>query len=177
MICIVNENNMIINIVNSDVVSADDERPFYSWNQLWEPYTDIEPFEYARQRYIQTVSTEFARRRDVVRFLEIDGMTYGFDCATDDITNFFAAKDALRDDLAAWGGTGAEPKSFYKIWLNETEKGNTELTMQQMIFIQKTVRASQLEAYAWYENIKAALLAVTEAKGKSKLKEIYPLED
>lgn len=176
MICVLDKNNKIINIVNTDIITADNERPFYPWNRLWDQYTDIEPFDYAKNRYIDAAGAEFARRRDATRFIDIGGATYGFDCAVDDITNFFATKDALRDDLDAWDSSGEEPKTFYKVWLSETEKGNTELTMQQMVLVQKTVRASQLEAYAWYGQIKAALLSVTEAKGKEKLEEIYQME-
>lgn len=176
MICVLNDDNKIINIVNVDVTTADNERQYYPWNKLWEQYTDVEPFDYAKNRYIKAAGDEFARRRDATRFIDIGGATYGFDCATEDITNFFAAKDALRDDLDAWNSSGEEPKTFYKVWLSETEKGNAELTMQQMGLIQKTVRASQLEAYAWYGQIKAALLSVTEAKGKEKLEEIYQME-
>ena len=176
MICILDENNKIINIVNAEYPVENNERPFYPWNRLWEQYTDIEPFDYAKNRYINAAGAEFANRRDEVRWIEIADVTYGFDCATEDITNFFAAKDALRDDLDAWDSSGEEPKTFYKVWLSETEKGNTELTMQQMVLVQKTVRASQLEAYAWYGQIKAALLSVTEAEGKEKLEEIYPME-
>lgn len=174
MICVVDENNRIINIINSDITTGENERIYYPWCQLWERYTDTEPFEYIQQRYIAAARAEFARRRDAVRFIDVVGATYGFDCTTEDITNFFAAKDALRDDLDAWDGVGVAPKTFYKVWLSETEKGNTELTMQQMVLVQKTVRASQLEAYAWYGQIKSALLSVTE--GKEKLEEIYPME-
>ena len=38
-----------------------------------------------------------------------------------------------------------------------------------------TVRSSQLAAYAWYEDIKAKLLAVTEVEGKAKLEEVFPI--
>lgn len=176
MICIVDAGNRIINIINNNFIAADNERQYYPWNQLWEPYTDIEPFPYAQQRYIKAAGVEFVRRRDMVRFIDVGGATYGFDCTTEDITNFIAGKDALQDDLDAWGGVGVEPKTFYKVWLSETDKGETMLDMQQLILVQKAVRASQLEAYAWYGQIKAALLSVTETEGKEKLEEIYPME-
>ena len=38
-----------------------------------------------------------------------------------------------------------------------------------------TVRNSQLAAYVWYEDIKAKLIAVTEAEGKEKLEEVFPI--
>lgn len=50
MICIVDDNNKIINIINSPYPSADNERPYYPWNNLWDTYTDVEPPRYANQR-------------------------------------------------------------------------------------------------------------------------------
>lgn len=55
MICIVDENNKIINIVNSPYPSADNEREYHPWNELWEQYTDVEPLEYACQRKLKEV--------------------------------------------------------------------------------------------------------------------------
>lgn len=53
MICIVDKNNKIINIVNSPYPVADNERPYHPWNNLWETYTDVEPVKYTNQREAQ----------------------------------------------------------------------------------------------------------------------------
>lgn len=53
MICILNESNQIINIVNAEYPVENNERLFYPWNRLWEQYTDVEPFDYAKNRYIK----------------------------------------------------------------------------------------------------------------------------
>lgn len=172
MICIVDGNNQITNIVNTDIITAENERQFYPWCQLWGQYTATEPLSYAQQRYISAAGAEFARKRDTVRFVELEGVTYGFDCASEDITNFFAAKDSLRDELDAWDGSGEEPKTFYKVWLTETEKGGARFTMEQLKAVQTTVRTGQLEAYAWYGDIKARLEA---AVTKEELEEIFPM--
>lgn len=50
MICIVDENNQIINIVDLPYPSALNERPYNPWNNLWDTYTDVEPPEYEYQR-------------------------------------------------------------------------------------------------------------------------------
>lgn len=50
MICIVDENNKIINIINAYYPSADNEREYHPWNELWKEYTDVEPLEYTNQR-------------------------------------------------------------------------------------------------------------------------------
>lgn len=167
MICVVDENDKIINIVDAVYPIEDNERLFYPWNQLWEQYTDIEPFEYARSRYINEAGTEFAKRRDEIRWVEIDGSTYGFDCAVDDITNFMAAYTPLM--VKQDGETG------YKVWLDKEKKGLVMLGYAGMQKAYDTVRSSQLAAYAWYEDIKTKLIAVTEAEGKEKLEEVFPI--
>ena len=81
MICVLNDDNKIINILNVDITTADNERQYYPWNRLWEQYTDVEPFDYAKNRYINAAGAEFANRRDEVRLIEFAGGTYGFDCS------------------------------------------------------------------------------------------------
>lgn len=167
MLCIVDENNQIINIVNATDPIRGNERLFFSWNRLWEQYADIEPFDYAKNRYIDAAGAEFAKRRDEVRWIEIAGVTYGFDCAIDDITNFMAAYTPLMVNQD--GETG------YKVWLDKDKKGLVKLDYAGMTKAYDTVRSSQLAAYAWYEDIKAKLLAVTKAEGKEKLEEVFPI--
>lgn len=167
MICAVDDKNIIINIINTDYISAENERPCYPWNQLWNQYTDIEPFDYAKNRYINAAGAEFANRRDEVRWIEIADVTYGFDCAPEDITNFMAAYTPIM--VKQDGETG------YKVWLDKDKKGLVMLNYAGMKKAYDTVRSSQLAAYAWYEDIKAKLIAVTEAEGKEKLEEVFPI--
>lgn len=56
MICVVDENNKITNIINSPYPVADNERIYYPWSSLWEQYTDVEPLKYAKQRKLSEVS-------------------------------------------------------------------------------------------------------------------------
>ena len=164
---IVDNKNLIVNIVEESYYPAENRREYYPWNKIGAIYTSDEPLFYAQKRYINDAGAEFARRRDAIRWVEIDGFVCGFDCAVDDITNFMAAYTPLL--IAQAGKTG------YKVWLDENTKGLKELTYDDMRKAYDTVRTSQLEAYAWYENIKARLLAVTEAEGKEKLEEIFPI--
>lgn len=169
MICAVDDKNIIINIINTDYISAENERPCYPWNHLWNQYTDIEPFDYAKNRYINAAGAEFANRRDEVRWIEIAGVTYGFDCAPEDITNFMAAYTPIM--VKQDGETG------YKVWLDKDKKGLVMLNYAGMKKAYDTVRSSQLADYVWYEDIKAKLIAVTEAEGKEKLEEVFPIGD
>lgn len=164
MVCVVDESNKIINIVNAVYPARDNELQYYPWNRLWEQYTDVEPFDYAKNRYINAAGAEFANRRDEVRWIEIAGVTYGFDCAPEDITNFMAAYTPLMVNQD--GETG------YKVWLDKDKKGLVMLNYAGMKKAYDTVRSSQLAAYAWYEDIKAKLQV---ANSLEELEQIYPL--
>lgn len=166
MICIVDKNNQIVNIVNSPYPAADNERTYYPWNQLWEQYTDIEPFFYLRERLLESLRLEFVKRRDAVRFMNLpSGNRYGFDCAPEDITNFMASYTPLL--VAQSGSTG------YNVWLDDEEKNFVILDYADFAFCYKYVSDSQKQDYVWYKSSKEKLLAVSEADGKEKLQQVY----
>lgn len=165
MICILNENNQIINIVDEEYPIENNERLFYPWNHLWKQYTDIEPFEYTKNRYINAAGVEFAKRRDAIRWIQTSNGTYGFDVGTEDITNFMAAYTPVI--------LNQQWTTQYKVWVDESTKSIKVFNYADMTKVYETVRKSQFEAYAWYEEIKAKLMLVTEQEGKEKLKEIY----
>ena len=166
MICVVDENNTIINIVNTVNTFSINERKYYPWNQLGVTYTDIEPFSYMQQRLYTALGAEFANRRDAVRWINLpSGNRYGFDCAVEDISNFMAAYTPLL--IAGSGETG------YKVWKSETEKGLVILPFADMQAAYDYVRDSQLSAYTWLSSSQEKVNAVTEADGKEKLQAVY----
>lgn len=77
MICIVDQNNKIINMINAAYPTAENERIGYPWCSLWEQYTDVEPLWYAKQRK----TAEFKARRDSqeVASIEYNGHSYDYD--------------------------------------------------------------------------------------------------
>lgn len=125
-------------------------------------FTDpnIETLDEAKARYMKAAGAEFARRRDAIRW--VDG--YGYDCQSEDITNFMAAFTPL---LVAGSGS-----VYYKVWTSEATKGVVERSFEQMQAVYNAVRSNQLEAYSWYEGIKARLTAAETIKD---LELIFPL--
>lgn len=107
----------------------------------------VEPtLEELKESKLLEAKEEFAKKRDAVRFIQVDDTnTYGFDCASEDITNFLAAYTALTNNVSK----SSTNTTMYKVWLNETDKGIVELTLEQMNKVFDTVRTSQFEAYAW----------------------------
>ena len=126
----------------------------------WQKHVEVETLEQVKIRYISSAGSEFAKRRDAIRW--VDG--YGYDCEPGDITNFMAAYTPL---LVAKSGS-----THYKVWLTETTKGVVERNYEQMLAVYNTVRESQLEAYAWYEAIKANLQVAASIE---ELEQIYSL--
>lgn len=108
--------------------------------------------EELKQAKHNAAGAAFAAKRDAIRFVKLsDGNTYGFDCANEDITNFFASWKAAEKD-------GQTP---YKVWMNETTKGMIMLPLADFDTVFDAVRDSQLEAYAWYNATAAAIAAAT----------------
>lgn len=124
------------------------------------------PLNVLKEKYINMLGTEFANRRDAVRWINLpSGNRYGFDCAVEDISNFMAAYTPLL--IAGSGETG------YKVWKSEAEKGLVILPFADMQAAYDYVRDSQLSAYKWLSSSQEKVNAVTEADGKEKLQAVY----
>lgn len=166
MLCVVDENNIIVNVINGELPVNINEKMFYEWNFIGDIYTDTEPFLYMQHRLYTALGAEFADRRDAVRWINLpSGNRYGFDCAVEDISNFMAAYTPLL--IAGSGETG------YKVWKSEAEKGLVILSFEDMQAAYNFVRDSQLSAYAWLASSQTKINAVTEADGKEKLQAVY----
>lgn len=90
----------------------------------------------------------FVKKRDAIRWVQIDEThTYGFDCASEDITNFLAAYTFLDTQVSKTNTT------MYKVWLDKENKGIVELNLEQMSKVFNFVRTDQFNDYAWLEQI------------------------
>lgn len=134
------------------------------WNgTAWEykeiPKEPAEPeptLEELKENKLLEAKQVFAQKRDAIRWVQIDDInTYGFDCASEDITNFLAAYTALTNNVAK----SSTNTTMYKVWINETDKGIVELNLEQMNKVFDKVRNSQFEAYDWLEQIQTKIEA------------------
>ena len=113
-----------------------------------------------KEKALDLAREAFAARRDRVRY--VDG--YGYDCASDDITNFMAAYTPL---LVAGEGL-----TQYKVHLPSGDKTIVTLTADTMTRVYTAVRTSQLADYAWYEDLRTQINdAQTEEELASILRE------
>lgn len=153
-------NSDQIQLIDISAADFDNVREGFDYDGINFTDQNVLTLEEIKPRYINAAGKEFARRRDAIRW--VDG--YGFDCQSEDITNFMAAFTPL---LVAGSGS-----VYYKVWLTETTKGVVERNYEQMLTAYTAVRTSQLEAYSWYEGIKTQLQAATKIED---LKTIFPL--
>ena len=73
------------------------------------PY--VPSIEELQANKLNEAGAEFAKRRDAIRWVQVsDGNAYGFDCASEDITNF----------MAAWKAAEVDGYTGYKVWFTET---------------------------------------------------------
>lgn len=117
------------------------------------PYYESGEWKQVEDATLEDLKTEkaneakviFAEKRDAIRFIKLDSekdITYGFDTASEDITNF----------MAAWKAAELSGSTMYKVWLNSEEKGVVVLTTDDFMNVFKVVRDSQFEAYAWLQS-------------------------
>ena len=100
-----------------------------------------------KQEKLKQLGSAFAVKRDAIRWVDVSGGHYGFDCANDDITNF----------MASWKAAELAGSTLYKVWTSESEKGMVTLTVDDFTAVFNVVRQSQYEAYAWYGTKKAEI--------------------
>ena len=108
--------------------------------------------EEAKEDKHREAGAAFAKKRDAIRQVQLsDGNTYGFDCANEDITNFMASWKAAEE-------SGSTP---YKVWNADGSKGMVIMQLSDFETVFKTVRDSQLAAYAWYGDVDAQIQEAT----------------
>lgn len=122
MICIVDENNKIINIVDSPYLSADNERPYYPWNKLWDIYTDVEPAEYTNQREAADMKSKLQQKvLDSMMLIlngssEVSTLQQEYQAELDSVTNDVALH--MVDMFPVWSGAGVKYEKGKRVQYN-----------------------------------------------------------
>ena len=155
-VCEDNYQKLLGNFDGQEYIKQDDK---FIPKPQYEPTLDE-----LKENMLQQAGELFATKRDAIRWVQIDDInTYGFDCASEDITNFLAAYIGLSNDLTKSGTT------FYKVWLTPETKGIISLNVTQMTNVYNTVRNSQFDDYAWYEQIKQRINACQTKEELNKI--------
>ena len=157
-----NEENLDLNAYsqaaawcNANGATIEDKGEYYEVVAIPEP--TIEEVKAAK---LKQLGSAFAAKRDTVRWVDVTGGHYGFDCANDDITNF----------MASWKAAELAGSTLYKVWTSESEKGMVTLTVDDFTAVFNAVRTSQYEAYAWYGTKKAEIENATTVEDVEKIK-------
>ena len=104
-------------------------------------------FEELKESKLNEAHLLFEQKRDAVVWVDTSVGHYGFDTASEDIVNFMAAKMAAEE----FG------KTYYKVWLTESTKGMIEIPAQDFLTVFNQARQQQLQAYAWFEEVRKAI--------------------
>lgn len=133
----------------NQIATIEDKGEYYEVVEI--PALSLDELKTAK---LQEAGSLFAQKRDARRFVQLDeNRYYGFDCASEDITNFLARWTPL-----AMRGGG---ESQYKVWINETNKDLVMLSLADYNLVYQVVSASQLQAYDWYKVMEVRIKACT----------------
>lgn len=122
MICIVDDNNIIVNIINSSLLTADNERPYYPWNKLWDNYTDVEPVEYANQREAADMKSKLQQKALDSMMLILNGssdvsaLQKEYQAELNSVTNDVALY--MVDMFPLWSGAGVKYEKGKRVQYN-----------------------------------------------------------
>lgn len=125
MICVIDDNGIIVNIVNSPYPVAENERPYYSWNKLWDIYTDVEPAEppeYANQREAADMKSKLQQKAIESMMLILNGssevstLQKEYQAELDSVTNDVALY--MVDMFPLWSGAGVKYEEGKRVQYN-----------------------------------------------------------
>ena len=155
-IAVVNDG-IVTNIIEAPMIYADNQKICYDWTELRETYTDIEPLEHAKLRYISAAKVY----RDVqeVAAITYNGNDYDYDAKARERLNI--ARQALAD-------SGAES-------INWTTASDTDVTLTVTDFaaINSVAATRSNTLHVAYRATKAKLEGATTIE---ELEQIYPLK-
>lgn len=186
MICIVDDNNKITNIVDSSYSIAENERPYYPWNRLWDTYTDVEPTAYKLERLrkeaLDYQGGIYNKEKYAIAWVDRNykgksGIKIGFD--TDLEQNSQTDWNSVRrvlDDMISLGmfEEGEEPNIPYRYWINDTEKEYAPVTLTELKQAGFISSQQQNAAFAKFEPI---LKEIRETQDIEVLKKYLPVSE
>jgi hypothetical protein len=152
------EEGIVANIIEAPMIYADNQKLCYDWTKLREAYTDVEPLEHAKARYI--AAAKAYRDEQEVAVIPYNGNNYDYDYKARE--RLRVARQMLTDKI------GATP-------INWTTADNTDVTLTiddfAAINILAATRSNNL--HIAYRATKAKLEAATSIE---ELEQIYPLK-
>jgi len=156
-IAIVSEEGIVTNIIESPNTYADNQKLCYDWTQLREAYTDVEPLEHAKARYI--AAAKAYRDEQEVAAITYNGNDYDYDDK---------ARERLKVARQALADSGAES-------INWTTAADTDviLTVADFVAINSVAATRSNTLHVAYRGTKAKLEAATSIE---ELEQIYPLK-
>lgn len=153
MICTINEDNIIINIVDSEIKNSN-QCIYYPWNSIGEKYTDEMPLDYAKSARI----SELKRARDTLETTPIIYQGYTFDYDSKARERINAAIVVLED-----AGAGAS-----LTWTTADDK-DVKVTASDLRGVIAAVAMRSDKLHTDYREAKAKVEAATSEEELDKI--------
>lgn len=122
MICVIDESNRIINIVDSPYPVENNERQWHPWNSLWDTYTDVEPAEYTNQREAANMKSKLKQKALDSMMLILNGssdisvLQKDYQAELNSVTNDVALY--MVDMFPLWSGAGVKYEKGKRVQYN-----------------------------------------------------------
>lgn len=122
MLCIVDDNNVVINIVNEDTPKNNKEKIFCSWNKVGDTYTDVEPAEYTNQREAADMKSKLQQKAlDSMMLIlngssEVSALQKEYQATLNSVTNDVALY--MVEMFPFWSGNGVKYERGKRVQYN-----------------------------------------------------------
>lgn len=122
MICVIDESNRIINIVDSPYPVENNERQWHPWNSLWDTYTDVEPTKHANQREAADMKSKLQQKALDSMMLILNGssdvsaLQKEYQAELDSVTNDVALY--MVEMFPLWSGAGVKYEKGKRVQYN-----------------------------------------------------------
>ena len=122
MLCIVDDNDVIIGIVNEDTPKNNKEKIYYPWNAVGDIYTDVEPPEYANQREAADMKSKLQQKAlDSMMLIlngssEVSALQKEYQATLNSVTNDVALH--MVEMFPVWNPNGVTYKKGKRILYN-----------------------------------------------------------
>ena len=148
------EDGIVTNIIEAPMIYADNQKPCYDWTQLREAYTDVEPLEHAKARYI--AAAKAYRDEQEVAAITYNGNDYDYDDK---------ARERLKVARQALADLGAESIN----WTTANDKDVT-LTVTDFAAINILAATRSNTLHVAYRTTKEKLEAATTIEEINNIK-------
>lgn len=122
MVCVLDENNIIVSILATDTIVYKNERKAFPWSKIGDTYTDVEPPEYANQREAADMKSKLQQKAlDSMMLIlngssEVSALQKEYQAELNSVTNDVALY--MVEMFPLWSGAGVKYEKGKRVQYN-----------------------------------------------------------